>query len=452
MLGITASAFSQSSNMLEMKAENFDFEKGTADFLTYKGRKSMKISNSGQVVIKDLNFKDGTIEFDAETILPGFAQGVYFHRKDNNEQEMVYLRVTTIGDTLANEAIQYTPYLDGVNMWDMYPQYQAPAPIKKEDWNHVKFVISGHQMKVFVNEAQVLHIPKLEGRETQGSIAFEGASYISNIQIKPGETEGLSPLEGSDLTQHESNYIRNWTVTVPALLPEGTEPTTLLNIPKNDAFIEEIQAERYGLVNLTRRFGQNEQRKIVWLKATITAKEHVKTNLQLGFSDEIWVYLNDQITYTDKNIFRQNMKKYPKGRISVQNGETELDLKQGVNELMIGISNDFYGWGLMARLEDMDGIAGIAAYDTPKKMAIDNIDQFVGEYVVEGYDSYKLTFTQQAGELTVQLPNRQEVIPLSYLGNNSFNVGLGIELEFSSDRKKVIIKENGFENEFVKIN
>lgn len=452
MLSISTSAFSQSGTMLETKAENFDFEKGKVDFLTYKGRKSMKVSNSGQVVIKDLNFRDGIIEFDAEAILPGFAQGVYFHRKDNNEQEMLYLRVTKIGDTLANEAIQYTPYFDGVNMWDMYPQYQAPAPLKKEDWNHIKLVISGKQMKVFVNDTPVLYIPKLEGRETEGSIAFEGASYISNIEIKPDETEGLSPLEGADLTQHESNYIRNWAMTESSLLPQGTEPTTLLSVPKNDAFVEKINAERYGLVNLTRRFGLSELRRIVWLKATITAKEHMKTNLQLGFSDEIWIYLNDRITYTDKNIFRQNMKKYPNGRISVQNGETELDLKQGVNELMIGISNDFYGWGLMARLEDMEGIVAISAYDAPKKMVIENVDQFVGEYVVEGYDTYKLTLSQNSGELTVQLPNQQEIIPLSYLGNNSFNVGLGIVLEFSPDRKKVIIKENGFENEFVKIN
>lgn len=452
ILGITTSAFSQSSNMLEMKAENFEFDEEEVEFLTHKGQKSMKISNSGQVEIKGLNFKDGTIEFDAETILPGFSQGVYFHRKDNDEQEIVYLRINKIGDTLANEATQYSPYLDGVNMWDMYPQYQAPTSIKKDDWNHIKLVISGKQMKVFVNDTIVLYIPKLEGRETEGSIAFDGPSYISNIEIKPGETAGLSPLEGADLTLHESNYIRNWGITAPSLLPEGTEPTTLRDVPKNDVFTEKIQAERYGLVNLTRRFGSSEQRRIVWLKSTITAKKHLKTNLQLGFSDEIWVYLNDQITYTDKNIFRQNMKKYPNGRISVLNGETELDLRQGANELMIGISNDFYGWGLMARLEDMDGIAGIAAYDAPKKIAIENIDQFIGEYILEGNGSFKLKIEQKSGELTVQLPGQQEIIPLSYLGNNLFNIGLGAELEFSSDRKKVIIKENGFENEFVKIN
>jgi hypothetical protein len=118
--------------IIEMKAENFEFKPGTVSFVTYKRQNSMKLdNNSGQVVIKGLNFGDGVIEFDVESILPGFAQSVYFHRKDEKEQEIVYLRVTKIGDKLANEAVQYTPYFDGVNMWDMYPHYQAPCPNQK---------------------------------------------------------------------------------------------------------------------------------------------------------------------------------------------------------------------------------------------------------------------------------------------------------------------------------
>ncbi|HKZ37063.1 MAG TPA: family 16 glycoside hydrolase, partial [Chryseolinea sp.] len=169
---------------IQMKAGNFDFKAGTVEFISYKGQKSMKLSaNSGQVVIKNLNFKNGIIEFDVESILPGFAQSIYFHRKDEKEQEIVYLRVTKIGDKLANEAIQYAPYFDGVNMWDMYPQYQAPAPIKKDDWNHMKLVIHGKRMRVYVNDVSrpVLEIPQLEGNLTEGTIAFEGAGYISNL-------------------------------------------------------------------------------------------------------------------------------------------------------------------------------------------------------------------------------------------------------------------------------
>jgi hypothetical protein len=334
-------------------------------------------------------------------------------------------------------------------MWDMYPQYQAPAPAKAGEWNHMKLVISGKQMHVFVNGELTLAIPKLEGREAEGGIAFEGSSYISNVEIKPGETEGLSPEEGVDLTKHEANYIRKWSITQPTYLAPGTEPTTAIEFPKYESFTEKIESERAGLVNLTRQFGGNEKRRIVWLKTTITAKEPVKTNLHLGFSDEVWLYLNDQITYTDKNIFQQNMKKYPDGRISVANGHVELKLRQGANDLLIGISNNFYGWGIIARLESIESITSIESYKAPDKIAIENIGQYSGVYAAKD-GAVKLIFTEKNGELIGQAGS-DELLPLTYIGHDSFKIErLGIELRFKPSEKKIIVKQNGGEREYLK--
>ena len=432
---------------IELSPAKWAFQEGKVEFTSYKDRPVMKLApRSGQVVLKDLIFKDGTIEYDVEPASSEFADAIYFHRKDEKEQEIVYLRVAKIGNPFANDGIQYCPYFSGVNMWDMYPQYQAPVPAKAGEWNHIKLVISGKQMRVFVNKELTLEVPKLEGREAAGSIAFEGSSYISNVEIKPGETEGLAPDEGADLTRHEANYIRKWAVTKPALLAPGTEPTIATEFPKNESFTEKPQAERGGLINLTREFGGNEKRRIVWLKTTITAMEPLKTNLQLGFSDEIWVYVNDQITYTDKNIFMQNMKKYPDGRLSVQNGSVALKLKQGANDLLIGVANDFYGWGIIARLESTEGITGIEAYKAPAKIAIENIDLYPGVYATKD-SSLKLTFTKRDDDLIVQVNNRDQ-IPLTYAGNHIFKVErLSVELKFTPGDKKVTLKENNNETE-----
>ncbi|MGE8293869.1 MAG: hypothetical protein ACN6ON_19410, partial [Sphingobacterium sp.] len=271
-------------NNITLNPEKWIFRNGKVDFLKFKGRNAMKIAPaSGPVVIKDLVFKDGTIEYDVIPAKTEFASAVYFHRKNEKEQEIVYLRVPKMTDPFANEGIQYCPILAGVNMWDMYPQYQAAAGAKTDEWNHIKLVISGVQMQVYVNNILRLTVPKLEGHEGAGSIAFDGDSYISNIEIKPDETGHLAQAEGVDLTRHEANYIRNWSVTQPSILEEGREPTTLRDLPKDDSFTEKISAERYGLVNLTRRFGGSEKRRILWLKAIITAKEATQTNLQLGF-------------------------------------------------------------------------------------------------------------------------------------------------------------------------
>ncbi|MCE7071070.1 hypothetical protein LZG74_12195 [Dyadobacter sp. CY327] len=355
-------------HVIPLDPAHWEFSAGKVEFAQYEKKPVMKIaSGSGQVVLKNVVFQSGVIEFDVNPAKTEFAASVYFHRKNQKEQEVVYLRVPKVSNPFANEAIQYCPYLNSVNMWDMYPQYQAPAPAKAGEWNHIKLIISGLQMRVFVNNQRALNIPKLEGRICEGSIAFEGDSYIRNLIVRPGETEGLDANEAADITEHEANYIRSWTVSQPAYLAKGTEPTRQQDIPKNESFVTKMQAERYGLINLTRQFGGSDQRRIVWLKATITTHEPVKTNLQLGFSDEIWLYLNDQITYTDKNIFPQNMKKYPDGRISIRNGSTQLKLKEGENHLLIGIANDFYGWGLMARLESLEGITAVNAFIAPKE-------------------------------------------------------------------------------------
>ena len=60
-----------------MKPESWDFPAGSVEFLTYKNVAAMKIAAQGKkATIKGLTFADGTIEFDVEPILPGFAQSV----------------------------------------------------------------------------------------------------------------------------------------------------------------------------------------------------------------------------------------------------------------------------------------------------------------------------------------------------------------------------------------
>lgn len=56
-----------------------------------------------------------------------------------------------------------------------------------------------------------------------------------------------------------------------------------------------------------------------------------------------------------KNQYPQPIRKYPDGRLDVANSTFEIPLKAGDNELIIGVSNYFYGWGIVARMAKMDG-------------------------------------------------------------------------------------------------
>ena len=368
----------------------------------------------------------------------------------------MYLRLNVIGNQLANTAIQYTPYFDGINMWDVYPQYQGPAPIKKDDWNHLKLVVSGHQMRVYMNyqPRPVLEIPGLEGNLSEGSIAFEGASYMKNVVVKPNETEGLSPQKGIDLTNHDANYLRKWAVSKPLPLPLGNE-AYLAGQPKPENYLDSISAESGGFINLTRKFGGNKERKVIWLKTKIMAKEAVKTKLQLGFSDEVWVFLNNQTVFVDKNLFQQaGMRKYPEGRMSKDNASFAINLKQGENDLMIAVANDFYGWGIVARLESTDGITETDHISGILKVANEiarlDVEPYVGTYGNLAAN-VKLTFSKKEKTLLAKTSNSPQEFAMQAAGNHVFKIDqIGVTVEFKPNEKKLILIEGTQKKEFVK--
>ncbi|KQS26867.1 family 16 glycoside hydrolase [Dyadobacter sp. Leaf189] len=451
----TSSSLKKNDFTIPLTAEKWQFQADKVIFEEHHGIKAMKLApNSGQVILKDVVFRDGTIEFDIDPSAAEFAESVYFHQKDQKEQEIVYLRMSRVGNKLANQGIQYSPYFDGINMWDMYPDFQAPAMVKAGEWNHVKLVVSGKRLQVFLNNAMrpALDIPELQGSATEGSIAFEGASHIANVQVKPNETEGLSPLALPDMTSYDGLYLRKWASTAPFDLPVGSE-LAFQNQPKPELFTDSIAAERAGLVNLTRRHGGNKSRKAIWLKTKITAKEAVKAGIQLGFSDEVWVFLNNQIVFADKNLFQQNMKRYPDGRISVQNATVKLNLNQGENDLLIGVANDFYGWGIMARLEyseailETDNIAGVISL--AKEIANLDPEPYTGTYSNPEVQ-FKLTFAKKDKVLTVQANSRPPA-ELRQTGKHTFAYpAAAILFEFSPADKKVSFREGSDSRVFVK--
>lgn len=340
----------------EMKAEVWDLA-GKVEFITHKGKAAMKIetvSDTDQVILKNVLFDNGTIEYDID---PYGSSSVYFRRNGYKEQEIFYLR-DRFNQPFYNDAVQYCPVIDGVIMWDVFDHFQAPALIKPNDWNHIKLVISGYQMRVYINNMSkpVLEIPRLEGNQKQGLIAFDGNCVIANVVIKPNQTEGLTNDEGPDLTNHDANYLRKWMTSKPLKLPRATEPY-FRKLPDSTIFEHKIAAERHGLINLTRQFGKNKEREIVWLKTKIYSETTQQKVLALGFSEEVWVFVNKQFSHADKNLYRTtNVRKYPDGRLSTQNASLPILLQKGENEILIGIANEFYAWGLVARWMDMEGL------------------------------------------------------------------------------------------------
>ncbi|MEO5891450.1 MAG: hypothetical protein ABIQ31_14455 [Ferruginibacter sp.] len=360
----TATAPTQSTEMkVPMKAENWEYQPDKVQFVEYKGLPSIKFLRSSPTFLKNIIFKNGTIEFDVQAEMPSSIT-INF-RQNDKDAECFYLRNLGSENPNAVDAFQYTPIIKGVNIWDLMPHFQGGASIKLNQWNHLKLVISGKRMLIYINDLQQpsMEIPQLESNSTEGKIVFEGhEAYLANLTIKPGEVEGLSPKETVDPTAADLRYLKNWEINTPVPLGEGQELFTA-GLSKADSAWLPIVAERRGLINLTRHFGNTNnkpdyalERKVVLLRVKLNSKIAQKKLIRLGVSDEVWVFLNKKMVFVDKNLYPQKMRKAPDGRLSIENSAFDLALNAGENELIVGVAADFYGWGIVARLDDMNGV------------------------------------------------------------------------------------------------
>ena len=344
---------------VRMTAEQWQ-AKENAEFLRQQGfLYGLMRLNSGSAELKGVTFGDGTIEFDVNTIGRG-APGIAFRQQDEGNFELLYLRPDPACPAF-RACVQYTPQTHGVLLWDLFPQYQARAPLREIGWNHIKMVVSGRRMKVFVNDAPwpTLEVGSLEGDAMKGGLRLQGPGTFANMVITPDAVDGLSTEAAKDPTDGDGGLVRNWQLSAVAPLASGKDPM-YSEMPGASQEWKTIRTERGGLANLSRVYGlpvREPNRGVAWLKTTITSDRKQAKKVEIGWTRELWVFVNGKLVFADKNLYDlEASRKFPDGRCSLENGAFTLPLDEGNNEVAVAVANNFYGWGLMVRLDDPDGV------------------------------------------------------------------------------------------------
>jgi len=369
LLSLSASGQAQTENVslaqaaepitITMTADHWQ-TKENAEFLRQLGffHGLMRL-NSGNAVLKGITFSDGTIEFDVNTIGRG-APGIAFRQQDEGNFELLYLRPDPNCPAF-RACIQYAPQTHGVLLWDLFPQYETRAPLRENGWNHIKMVVSGRRMNVFVNDATspTLEVGRLEGDTMKGGLRLQGPGTFANMVITPDAVDGLSPEPARDPLDGDRGLVRNWRLSTFSALPNGKDPM-YNEMPGASQEWKTISTERNGLVNLSREYGlplPEPNRAVAWLKTTITSDGKQTKKVDIGWTRELWVFVNGKLVYGDKNLFEpERARKAPDGRCSLENGAFTLPLEAGDNEVAVAIANNFFGWGLMLRLADTEGV------------------------------------------------------------------------------------------------
>jgi len=345
--------------LIDMTAERWQTGEN-AEFLRELGfYHGLMRLNNGRAVLRDVTFSDGTIEFDVNTIGRGMP-GIAFRRQDDKNFELLYLRPDAACAAF-QACLQYTPATHGVSLWDFFPRYQTRAPLRENGWNHIKMVVFGRRMNVFVNDAPspTLQVDRLEGDAMKGGLHLQGPATFANIVITPNAVDDLSPEPASDPLDGDRGLVRNWRLSSFSQLPNGKDPQ-YAEIPRGTKEWQPIRTERRGLVNISRVYGKplaEPVRAVAWLQTTIMSDKKQTKKINIGWTRELWVFVNGKLVYADQNLFeKEGARKFPDARCSLENGSFALPLEAGENEIAVAIANDFFGWGIIMRLTDPEGV------------------------------------------------------------------------------------------------
>ena len=322
-------------------------------------------SEQGFVALKDAHFDNGTIEFDIKPVGEEMP-GIRFHQRNGDTADMLYIRVSP-DCPASQDCLQYVPIIKGRVLWDVYPQYQASAPFRENEWNHIRLVISGKRMNVYVNgrTEPSLRVAHLEGDAGTGTIALEGTAYYANLTLAPGVTDGLDPKAPTDPAAGDRRYLAQWQGTDPVAM-DTTDHLSVSNMPSAGSRWSPVMADYGGLINLSRFHAPTPKQapaQVTWLRTTVQSDREQTRHVAVGWLREIWVYANGKPVFSGKNLYNvKDGRKAPDGRLSLENDGFDLPLHKGANDIVVAIDGNTpdmrgrYGWGFIMRMDQADGI------------------------------------------------------------------------------------------------
>jgi sugar lactone lactonase YvrE len=326
----------------------------TAENWDMFGGKSAEIGGrqayGGLALLKGVQFRNGTLEWDIWVTGGRSYAGVVFHQQPTRDYEEFYVRPHK-GNGLNADALQYTPVYHGVSCWQLYhgSGYTSPAVIPLNQWIHFKLDINGTRALATMNGTPVttMQINRLEQGEISGRIGVkgpaDGSAWFSNFRYSAGTPElPAAPIESTPVP----GIIRGWEISEPMVNSE-TDPYEYY-ITKPNLTWKPLQSDPSGLVNLERAVVRNPMQP-GWLYAR-TKVRAIKDGIHrfhLGYSDYVTVFINGIPVLNSTNAYLSRDPGF-QGLIGFFD-ELMLPLKQGDNEITLLIGEEFGGWGFMMR-------------------------------------------------------------------------------------------------------
>ena len=342
---------------------------GEAKVAEYQGRKCLLL-DGGAAILKDFEMRDGVLDVDVATPAKrGFFGFDFRLDKDGNNYEEVYLRQHKSGQP---DAMQYTPVLNTGRNWQIYngPGFTGAVDIPKAEWFHLRLEVTGAQAKLYVKDMDkpALIMDDLKSGRQSGQVALydlTGATYFSNFEVRITPD---APWQ-RQLPAMPPNTLTKWSISpvYDGLTRDLERPLT--SAESAAIHWQDVEAEPPGFVVLYRyreaphprvtfqgdfskRLEPQPGMKVLYARTTIESDRDQVKKLEIGYSDDVSVFLNGKILYRGRSAqgFRDP------GFLGIMNPENDavyLPLNKGSNELMLAVSELGGGWGFICRLADL---------------------------------------------------------------------------------------------------
>jgi hypothetical protein len=330
------------------------------EFGEHLGRKAVYLP-SGLLNVKGSAMRDGTIDVDVATKQGALFAGIAFRTQSDANLEMIYIR-PGVTDTI--EAMQYTPRMNGDAIWQLLntSHEKAVAHFPKDQWFHIKLVVSGRTCTVFMNNGAdaTMTVTNLRLGDSEGTIGLwglGGGAYFSNLSY----TVATARAPIADLPPFkEEGLISDWELSAAfdaAEVDAGTYPTAI-------AQWDEVHAEDPGFVLVNRyrtspamfpmpsreemRKGRVKGAKVVFGRAHLTSADAADRVLKIGYSDDIVVYLNGKAVFSGKNAL--SYRSDDALGVFGLNDQVPVHLNAGDNELLVAVTEYNGGWAFECRV------------------------------------------------------------------------------------------------------
>ncbi|MFK7785851.1 MAG: hypothetical protein AB8B56_12080 [Crocinitomicaceae bacterium] len=340
--------FAQNKKTAEFNADAWQVDAKNHSFTDYKGKQALFL-DQGKARLKNSSFKNGVIEYDINFKQERSFAGVHFHIQNELNYEEYYLRAHQSGN---EDAMQYTSVTNGNAAWQLYSGkgHWSPITFRFGEWMHVKLIVSGTKMDVFIDDMEkpILHVSELKLGSTSGGLGFGtflGSAYYANLTYEEIQ-EPKFVTKATEPIPLESGTILDWKVSEAFPDTRLTDVNSLaaLNIPIKKS----LKTDANGILNLSHISKVTDETNTILAKLEIDSSADQMKKIEFGYSDKVTVFVNGKPIYYGDNSFRSRYYRYL-GSIGYFD-TVYLYLKKGKNEIVFAVTEKMGGWGITAKL------------------------------------------------------------------------------------------------------